>query len=147
MGTDPSLLTETFVSTLVIVHRCIIFDKLNRILLLKRTNTSWCDGYWEIPGGKLEHGQEFNHVLHDEVFQETGLRVRKVSKLSYVDAFNLTSGKYKGHHYLEIVRCALSYSGKLQISEEHSAFMWATKRKALSLKLTDTTRRALLALL
>ncbi|MGP1583133.1 MAG: NUDIX domain-containing protein [Candidatus Altimarinota bacterium] len=47
----------------------------NNILLLKRKNTPWMNGYWGIPGGRLDAGESMTHGAIRELREETGLTI------------------------------------------------------------------------
>lgn len=47
-----------------------------RVLLVRRSqDADWEPGRWELPGGKLRHGEDLANAVMREVYEETGLRV------------------------------------------------------------------------
>src|SRR5512141_405894 len=50
--------------------KAIIRDDNGRVLLIREE-----DGSWELPGGGLEHGEDFREALAREVTEETGYTV------------------------------------------------------------------------
>jgi len=52
----------------------VIFDEARqKVLLTQRTD----NGLWCLPGGKMESGETLEECCRREVFEETGLEVRK----------------------------------------------------------------------
>ena len=52
----------------------------NKILLIKR-NTIPFKGYWALPGGRMDSGENIEQTIVREVKEETGLNVTIVSKV------------------------------------------------------------------
>ena len=63
---------------------CIITDKQGRILLLHRNTDTW--QHWEVPGGKVEEGEEPKTTAIREAKEELGVNV-EIKKLLGQRAF------------------------------------------------------------
>lgn len=71
------------------VYVCLLLKKGNNILLLKRANTGWMDGYWHIPGGTLEEDESLTHAVTREGKEELAVDVDPVHvKLIHVQHLN-----------------------------------------------------------
>ncbi len=70
-----------------------ILLKEGRLLMYKR-NKSLGRGLWELPGGNLEFGENFEDCLLREFKEETGLDV-KIEKL-----ISIAPSKMYGNHYI-----------------------------------------------
>jgi 8-oxo-dGTP diphosphatase len=57
-----------------VAGRAVIRDR-GKILLLRRASDGFDGGLWELPGGKLEAGEELVAALSREIHEETGLTV------------------------------------------------------------------------
>jgi len=57
----------------------ILLNKNNEILIAKRRNNQFMPGYWELPGGKIEAGENKKNSLKRELFEELGVTVKKSS--------------------------------------------------------------------
>ena len=57
------------------VYVCLLLEKNNKILLSKRTNTGWMDGFWHIPGGGLESNESLLHAVVREGYEELAVIV------------------------------------------------------------------------
>ncbi len=128
----------------VLVNRCILIGKDNKILLIQRSaEDPWLPGKWEFPGGKLDPGQSPTDALERELWEETHLTMTPISRQAYAYGKILTEGKYAGLPFLEIIGIANLQGGRLTLSKEHQDSGWKTIEEAYSLELTDETRKAL----
>ncbi len=55
---------------------CIIADKSGRVLLLHRNTKRLSQ--WELPGGKVEPGEQPHEAARREILEETGLAVKSL---------------------------------------------------------------------
>lgn len=132
---------------ILLITRSIVLNKKKKILFIRRARKDgWKDGFWEIPGGKLDEGQDISHALEREVFEEASLLVNPINRLAFFESTLLTQGKYKGLTYICLVGISLTEDTDVRLSEEHDQFKWVEYKKALEMKLTDETRKALIAL-
>ena len=51
----------------------VIFDKDDRLLLVKRAEGATRPGYWSIPAGFVNYGEEIREAAARELWEETGL--------------------------------------------------------------------------
>ncbi len=131
----------------VIVNRCIVLNEKSEILLIRRASSdAWSADMWEVPGGKLDEGQDISHALEREVMEETGLLITPKSRLSYIDSWVLAAGPYKGLPYILIYGIGTANSTEATISDEHSDFKWVLYKEAINMELTSETKKALLVL-
>ncbi|HUD21165.1 MAG TPA: NUDIX domain-containing protein [Candidatus Saccharimonadales bacterium] len=131
----------------VLVNRCIPLNEEGKILLIRRSNYErTAQGYWEVPGGKLEEGQNLAGALEREVLEETGLLVDTLSPLVFVHSEEITDGPYRGLPYVVLYGTGKVVGGKLKLSEEHDRSAWVTYSEALDYQLKDDVRIALIRL-
>lgn len=45
----------------------------NKVLLAKRANTGWNDGFWSLPSGHVEHGESYSAAIIREAKEEVGV--------------------------------------------------------------------------
>jgi 8-oxo-dGTP diphosphatase len=57
----------------------ILLNKNGQILITKRRNKQFMPDYWELPGGKIEVGENKKDSLKRELFEELGVIVNKIS--------------------------------------------------------------------
>ena len=60
----------------VIAHTFVF--RRGRLLLLRRANTGFLDGYYSLPGGHVEAGEEVAHAAAREVAEEARIEVLEI---------------------------------------------------------------------
>ncbi|HSX06725.1 MAG TPA: NUDIX hydrolase [Candidatus Saccharimonadia bacterium] len=65
---------DTTPCTYRISVKAVIKDAADRVMLVRQT-----DGYWELPGGGLEHSENVRKALAREIQEETGLTVEHIN--------------------------------------------------------------------
>ena len=100
--------------------KSFIVDENNNLLVLKREPKDvHLPGIWEIPGGRLSHGENPFDGLKREVKEETGLDIEITNPLS-VRHFTRQDGQVINM----IVFLCRPLSGNLSLSEEHTDHKW-----------------------
>lgn len=102
------------------IVRLIVPDSAGRVLLLKRQNTSYADGCWCLPGGKVDYGVTVEGACRQELIEETGLGVLDLTFLFYQDSLPPVPGTMHGiNFYFEC-----KTSGEIRLNDESSGFAW-----------------------
>ena len=131
----------------VLVSRCIVKNENDELLIIQRAHgDTYNSGLWELPGGKLDSGQDLRHTLEREGVEETGLLVCQDSDLSFVDSYVIGRGPYKGMPYIAIFSLARVIGGKFKLSSEHEQAAWEPYDTALNYELTPESRKAIIIL-
>ncbi len=117
------------------------------MLLIKRSLQDKHDaGLWEIPGGKLDEGQDISHALEREVFEETGLLVTPIMRTGYFESEIATDRAYKGMPYVVIVGISRVDGGRVKISEEHEDYAWVAPKDINKYDLSPVVKKAFIIL-
>ncbi len=93
----------------------------NHILLLKRNNTGWMDGHYDVPSGALDEGETILQAAVRETKEEVGVVVSE-SDLSLVHTMhNKINGEWLGCYFM-----ACDWSGDVNLCEpdKHSEIVW-----------------------
>lgn len=131
----------------VLVNRCLVKNDDNKLLIIQRSkNDKHNPMLWEFPGGKLDIGEDLSDALQREVMEETGYKIEPESKLTYVDSYVISTGKYTGLPYIVLFGIARVIGGNLELSDEHTASVWVSYNNALDYDLTNESRKALIVL-
>lgn len=108
----------------------------NRVLLVERGREP-LKGYWSLPGGVLEVGENLEDAIRREVREETGL---EVSPFSIVEVFERIlrdgEGKPEYHYVLIDYLCRLT-GGELAPGDDVSRCEWVTLKQLPDFKLTE----------
>ncbi len=99
--------------------RVLLTDQEGKILILKRSTDSKTNpGKWELPGGKVDQGESFDHALIREVYEETNLKI----SLEHV-----VGASEQNLHIIRAVHIIMSgkiVEGELNLSSEHEGYAW-----------------------
>jgi 8-oxo-dGTP diphosphatase len=97
-----------------------------KLLIVKREPKNvQTPGIWEIPGGRLEIGEDPMEGVKREMLEETGLSVEVVMPFS-VRHFTRKDGQV----ITMIIFLCKSVDDKIKLSEEHTHFEWVQIKKA-----------------
>ena len=108
----------------------------DKFLVTKRSsNTKVYPKCWDFPGGKLEWGEDPKQGLKREVKEETGLEI-EIKNPEFVFSEKI----YDHCRYLVVFKAEIIGKKKVQLSEEHTEFKWATKEEILKMKLDNFLR-------
>lgn len=132
---------------ILIVMRVILINA-GKILLIKRSHKDSNNPLkWEIPGGKLDQGQDLETAAEREVIEEAGIYATPIKKFVFFEESlsNQNSRKYKGVPYIGFSSLYKSDSSRVRLSEEHEDFKWVSFEEALKMDITEFTRKSLLA--
>jgi 8-oxo-dGTP diphosphatase len=112
--------------------KVLVQDNVGRCLLLKRSMSSKGNpGRWEPPGGKINQGESFDVALLREVAEETGLAI------SIQHVAGTAESELPKLRIVHLILEGKVESGKLQLSDEHTAHMWVDPQEFSSLDLAD----------
>lgn len=111
-----------------------IIEKDNKILLLKRSEKyEHLTNCWDIPGGRINFGEEPEEGLRREIKEETGLELKEIKKI--IDA--ATVFKNEERHIVRITYLCTVEDGDTNISHEHTHLEWIPKEKIKELEYKD----------
>ena len=113
-----------------IAAKSFILNDKKELLLIKRSeNDVHKPGAWEVPGGRLSHGEDFAIGLRRETREETGLDIEVISPIK-VHSFAREDGE---KITMTTFLCRLaSANQQVMLSKEHSEYCWLGIESALS---------------
>jgi 8-oxo-dGTP diphosphatase len=103
-----------------IVVKTVVFHK-NKVLLLKRSNYQKQNAFeWDIPGGRLEPGEDPNKAILRETLEEAGIKVNLGIPFTIFKWYS----DYEKVDKVSITYISTYKSGKLKKSSEHEIVEW-----------------------
>jgi len=112
--------------------RVILTDPQGKILILKRSTDSKTNpGKWDLPGGKVNQDESFDHALIREVYEETNLKI----SLDHV-----VGAAEQNLHIIRAVHIVMSgqiVEGELSLSNEHEGYAWVSTETLPDYELAD----------
>lgn len=123
----------------------IVRNKKGQVLLIKRSKLNKTfKGFWQLPEGKMEFGEQPQETISREIEEELGCKITNI-KFRNINS-SVIKFKQTLYHVLRIV-LEVKCNGKPSLSREHDEFCWISLKKAIKLsKLVDGTKEVLLSL-
>jgi len=91
-----------------------------KILLVRRARSPG-QGFYSLPGGRVEFGESLHAALHREVDEETGLKIEIIGLAGWREVLPGTTG---GGHYLIMSFAARWIGNEPVLNDEHDDFKW-----------------------
>ncbi len=98
--------------SLVAVYAMVINEQ-NELLLLRRANTGYRDGYYDMPAGHLEDGESLRQAVLRELKEETGLEANEAD----VEFIELLHRFSTDRVYLDVFFRIRAWTGDARIQE------------------------------
>lgn len=115
-----------------------IILKRGRVLLVERAKAP-LKGYWSLPGGVLETGEQLQEGIRREVLEETGLVVEPLRVVTIFERI-IRDGKGKPeYHYVLIDYLCRVTGGALQAADDVSRVAWVPRRELTRYRITEGT--------
>lgn len=112
--------------------KMVIRDENGRCLLLKRSASSKGNpGKWDLPGGKVDAGENFEEALIREVAEETGLRI-SVGRVA-----GTAESELEMTRVIYLIMEGRVESGEVSLSDEHDDYLWVDKQDLPKMDLCD----------
>ena len=122
------------------VTACIFHER--KVLVLKRSpKEKFLPGYWEMPGGKVEFGEDINEAVVREVKEETNLDVRVIEPYS---AFSYVSDDGNRHTVdIQYLVEPVGNIDNLEITDAHEEARWIQREEINSLAISDSMKEVI----
>lgn len=112
--------------------KMLVLDKDGRCLLLKRSMSSKGNpGKWDLPGGKIDSGENFDEALLREVSEETGISV------SIHRVLGTAESELRKVRVIYLILEGHLESGQVRLSSEHDDYIWVNPQELPKMNLAD----------
>jgi 8-oxo-dGTP diphosphatase len=120
-----------------ISQKIILVNINGEILTMRRGKTAPSrPGYWDLPGGDLEFGEDLKDGIIREVKEETGLDIDIPTLLDVFSAFN-----DRNEFWVTICYFSKVESADVKLSFEHDSFKWIHPKEFQKLKVSPKNKR------
>lgn len=118
----------------------VVILREDKVLIVRRVQNDFLGGNYELPGGGVEEGENFEGAVIRETLEETGLCVKAIAGM--FEGFDYaTDQKPKARQLNFIVEVD---SGDVVLSSEHDAFLWIGEENDLKdLPMSDNMKTCL----
>jgi 8-oxo-dGTP diphosphatase len=116
--------------------KAFVSDPQGRWLLVRRAaDSKWYPGQWDLPGGKVDPGEEFDAALVREIAEETGLDV-ELEGLAGADEFEMPHVRV-----ILLYMRARTAGGEVRLrAGEHEQAVWIQPKSIAEVDLSDQLR-------
>jgi 8-oxo-dGTP diphosphatase len=112
-------MSEGRTSPIVIVAACALLDREGAMLIAKRPQGRPLAGLWELPGGKVEPGEEPEGALIRELHEELGIEIARAD----LAPLTFASHAYPDFHLLMPVYLCRRWKGNVD-AREGQELLW-----------------------
>lgn len=103
-----------------VITKGLVF-KQDKILVLKRSKgSSFAEGLWDIPGGKVVLGESLEESLLREIYEETKINIR-IEKIISASSSHIV---HNNKQYITIVYLCEYLNGDVKLNNEHNEYKW-----------------------
>lgn len=101
----------------------VLIKKEGKYAFVLRTNTSWMNGYYGLPSGKVENNESFSAAAIREAKEEVGATISP-KELKFVHSSHRKSAE--GLYWVDVIFEATKWEGELINAEPdlHSELAW-----------------------
>jgi ADP-ribose pyrophosphatase YjhB (NUDIX family) len=102
----------------------VFLEKNDQLLLIKRNRTGWMDGYYSVPAGSIDGGEELIKAAIRETKEEVNVEVHE-KDLALVHTIHCLT---HGEEWLGVFFTASSWIGHPKVNEpdKHSEVRWVS---------------------
>jgi 8-oxo-dGTP diphosphatase len=122
---DPALRPQLAVSAAIFRN--------GKVLLVRRARSPG-QGFYSLPGGRVEFGESLHAALHREVDEETALKIEIAGLAGWRE---VVPGKAGHGHFVIMSFAARWIAGEPVLNEELDDFIWCVPDALGDLKLTE----------
>lgn len=127
----------------LIVHT-VVLNSGNKLLLIQRAaDEAVLPGYWDIPGGTLEDGEDPAIGAIRETKEETGLDIQGPKLFFYTSNVDVQKNK----QFIRLLFVTQTNSEKVTLNpREHVSYEWISPSEITNYKIVDYLEEAIKAL-
>ncbi|GAB4158953.1 MAG: (deoxy)nucleoside triphosphate pyrophosphohydrolase [Candidatus Dojkabacteria bacterium] len=120
--------------TFQIGQKALIINEEGKLLIIKRHKNNTVSLLWDLPGGRIDHGESLDKGLERELIEETKLELISIEKV-----INISTFTQKVNRSIQVIRIIYlcRAKGNVELSEEHSESKWINPGEYLNYEYPD----------
>jgi len=100
-------------------------------------------GYWSLPGGALETGEQLEEGIRREVLEETGLEVEPLGIFEVFERIQRDAEGRAEYHYVLIDYLCRARGGALRPADDVARCEWVRRADLGKFRITEGTREVI----
>lgn len=122
---------------MLVSMKVVVFNTEGNMLALRRSETDPVRPFgWDIPGGRLEEGEDLENGIKRETLEESGLALDAVTLVDAVAGYNA-----RKEFWVTIGYRAIVDAPEVILSYEHDKYEWISKEEFLARESTEKIKR------
>jgi mutator protein MutT len=118
----------------------VVVESDQGIAIIQRASTGEFKGAWELPGGKVDSGEDLFTAALRETKEELGVEVDLVNLYpELIEDRIILDGKHKGKLFHSFGFVAVAQSEIMQLSPEHVDLRWVSSKEQLDAQVVTPT--------
>ncbi|RJO60280.1 NUDIX hydrolase [candidate division WS5 bacterium] len=114
-----------------------LFERDDKILLVKDQK-----GFWELPGGRINHGEDPEEALQRELNEELGWS--QVSIKDIIDSWSFTSTVGDIHYqFIVLTYACITNEEKIKKNDEYTEYRWVPVLEIDSLTMREGYKKTI----
>jgi 8-oxo-dGTP diphosphatase len=124
-----------------IVCSGFIYHQGKTLVVERSLRESFLPGYYELPGGKVDFGEDPSDALKREFREEVNLDV-EIVKPYKVFSYVSENGNRHSVEIVFLVRL-ISDPAQIRLSEDHSAYRWISEKDVQNYPISEETKNSI----
>lgn len=134
---------EKNIKEVALIVEAIIKNEKGKILLLKRSNSNkFFREKWQLPGGKVDFGENVRDAIVREIKEETNCDSKKID-IKKVFSFNEKFNGFSGTAFLMVFDADICEENNIVLSEDHTEFRFFNIQEIKKLDLTPISKKSI----
>lgn len=112
-----------------------------KVLIIERSkNEKFLPGYWELPGGKINFGEDPKIALERECQEEIGTVITVANPFR---TFSYVSDDENCHTVEIVYKCEYPANSNIKLSSAHADFKWIIMNELDNYNISDETKTSI----
>lgn len=98
--------------------------------------------YWELPGGRIDYGEDAEAAFKREMQEELGFKKVNLGELVNIWSF-ISERNGVEYHFIILDFVAFTAETEIRLSEEHTEYKWVREKEVRCLKMREGHKKSI----